>query len=635
MKTKVRFVAIIVICALWQSGSSARCVFTQDSPQSESQKKAKPQPASADEELQKRVREQQVTRILAVLSATADSAKNWTDATAASKVQAQVSDVIWDADAEIARSYLIRAWDTAGKVETPKRERSAFRNQSPRTDARREVILVARKRAPDLSKKWLQQMAQESAQDQGERGAFDDRTPRSTLLLQMALQIVNDDPESAAGLATDSLQDGISFGFQQVLIRIQEKNVELSQRVFRAALSRLRTVGMLDPNELLILYAYLYTPGRIVAANTDGNTGRIQIAVGRNPPQIAAAAQLNPALALDFLQLAANLLINAPVPATTANPALAARLQLSAISAVMGPVSDRLPELAVALRTRAQQISTEARLNTVPHSPPANTPASVPGETSTSHAERRVDLLEEAARNETFTIGRDIAYAKAALATTVQNYPRGWDLADKIDDRSLRDNLKNWLTYRASLYFVTLNNLDKAYELAAKNTDPIQRAASLVVGAQQLVKNKNTTRASQWLVEARSLVRKVDPDENSVHVAFGIVSAFAKVDRVTAFDVLSEAVRQMGKTTFGPADEDRAPLLKRFSGFDSLADFTYGTEGFSLRAAICAFGPEQFEDVLGVVNRITPPELHGLAIIELSKKYLKATQQIQAPDRPA
>jgi hypothetical protein len=89
-----------------------------------------------------------------------------------------------------------------------------------------------------------------------------------------------------------------------------------------------------------------------------------------------------------------------------------------------------------------------------------------------------------------------------------------------------------------------------------------------------------------------------------------------------------EAVRQMAKTTLSTADEDRVPLLKQFSGFDSLTDFTYGTEGFSLRAAIGAFGPEQFEDVLGIVNRITPAELHGLAIIELSRKYLKAIQQI-------
>ena len=619
MNSKLWSVVLILICALWQGAPNARRVFAQTD--------TKPRAVAADEELQQRIREQQVTRIIAVLTTTADNAKNWTDAAAASKVQAQIADVIWDADAEIARGYLVKAWERTDKIETPKRVGSPFRNESPRTNARREVILVARKRAPDLSKKWLQQMAQESEQDPRDRGAFDDRTPRSTVLLQLALQIVQDDPETAATLVTDSLQDGISFGFQQVLIRIQEKNFELSQRVFRAALSRLRTAGMLDPNELLILYAYLYTPGRVSAANTDGNAGHVQIAVGRNRPQIAAAAQLNPALALDFLQLAANLLISAPLPATTANPSLAARSQLSVINTLIGPISDRLPELAVALQIRAQQISTEARLNTVPQSAPANTPPSLPGETSATYGERRVDLLEEAARKENYTLGRDIAYAKAALATTAQNYARGWSLAEKIDDASLRDNLKNWLTYRAALYFVSQNNLDKAYEIAAKNNDPIQRAASLVVGAQQLIKIKDTTRANQWLLEARSLIRKVDPDENSVHVAFGIVTTFAGFDKTTAFEVLSETVRQMGKTTIGTGDEDRVPLLKRFSGFESSVDFTYGTEGFSLRAAVGAFGSEQFEDVLGVVNRITPAELHGLAIIELSKKYLKATQK--------
>jgi hypothetical protein len=617
--TKLRALVFIVICTLWPGVPTSFC--------QESQKNAKARPASAEEELQKRVREQQVTRIVAVLSATADNAKTWSDAAAASKVQAQIADVIWDADPESARGYLLKAWATTEKVEIPKRERSPFRNESPRTEARREVILVARKRAPDLSKIWLQQMAQESEKDRGDRGAFDDRTPRSTLLLQMALQLVQEDPEAAAGLLIDSLQDGISFGFQQVLIRIQEKNLQLSQKVFRAALSRLKTTGMLDPNELLILYAYLYTPGRILAANTDGDTGHLQVAVGRERPQIAAAAQLNPALALDFLQLAANLLISAPAPATTANPSLTARSQLSAINTLMGPIQERLPDLAVALQTRAQQISTEAQLTTTPQSMPANTPASLPGDTSASYAERRVDLLEEAARNENYTIGRDIAYAKAALATTVQNFARGWNLAGKIDDDSLRDNLKNWLTYRATLHFIKQNNLDKAYELAAKNNDMVQQAASLVVGAQQLIKVKDTTRANQWLQEARSLIKKGDPDETSVHVAFGIVSAFGKFDRVTAFEVLAEAVGHMGKTTLGPADEDRAPLLKRFSGLESSGDFTYGTEGFSLRAAIGAFGPEQFEDVLGLVNRITPAELHGQAIIELSRKYLKATQQ--------
>jgi hypothetical protein len=84
----------------------------------------------------------------------------------------------------------------------------------------------------------------------------------------------------------------------------------------------------------------------------------------------------------------------------------------------------------------------------------------------------------------------------------------------------------------------------------------------------------------------------------------------------------------MEKTTFSRRDEDRAPSIKRFSGLETPADLTHGTEGFSLRVPIDAFGAEQFEDVLGIVNRITQKELHGLAIMELCRKYLKATEQI-------
>ncbi len=592
-----------------------------------SQGKTKSQAGPADEELQRRLREQQRTRILAVLSATADDARTWADAAAASKVLAQIAEVMWDADAEMARGYLLRAWDTAGKIEEPKRERSLFRNESSRTEARRDVIVVARKRAPDLSKKWLDQMAQEAEGTNRDRGVFDDRTPRSTLLLQMALQIADENPDAAAALAMESLQDGISFGFQQVLIKIQERNVELSQKVFRAALSRLKAFGMLDPNELLILYAYLYSPGRVMAPSAVNSNGQILLAVGRTAPQIMAAAQLNPALALEFLQLAGNLLISAPLPVTTADPAYSARGQLSAINALMGPTTERLPELAAALQSRRQQISTEAQIGVVREAPP-NTPPPLAGETGATYTARRVDLLEKAAENETSVLARDIGYAKAALAATVENYQRGWDLAGKIDSAVLRDNLRNWLTYRVSLHFIRQNNLDRAYELIAKNNDHAQRAASLVVGAQKLISAKDLTRAGQWLAEARSLVRKAEADEDSVHVTLGIVSAFGKFDRVIAFEVLSEAVRLIEKTNLGPADHDRVPLIKRFSGLET-SDFTYGTEGFSLRSAIGAFGPEQFEDVLGMVNRIRGPELHGLAILELSRKYLKSVEQIR------
>jgi hypothetical protein len=618
--------AFITMCLIGENVLGGQ---TQD----RGQPKEAPRKESLEKEEQKQARQQQIERIMVVLRTTGAGAKDWKDPRAASRVQAQVADLLWDSDADTARRLLIYAWDTSGHVENPKQERSRFRNQSIKTDARREVILVARHRAPELAKKWLEQMAQDAESDQNkqERGAFDDRTARSTVLLQMALQTVAENPEAAAGMATDSLADGISFGFQEVLLRIQEKDFNLAQKVFRAAMARLQTAGMLDPNELLILYAYLYTPGRIMAANTGDDRSRTQIALGRNKSQIAAAAILNPALALEFLQLGANLLINSPLPVTTENPALTARSQLSAIGALLGQLSQRQPDLAAALQAHAQQIGADARFATTSSSSQPEMPKPLPGEDGTSYAERRVEMLEEAADKEHDKLRRDIAYAKAALATTIPGYSKGWDIAGKIDDDTLRDDLRNWLTYRATLYFIGANNLDRAYELASKNSNPAQRAASLVVGAQKLIKTKETDRATQWLEESRSLIRRGDPNENNLRIAFGVVSAYGRFDNPTAFAALSDAINLMGKVDLQAGDEDRAPPVKNFAGFE-MPDFTYGTDGFSLKSAIAVFSPDLFDDVLAVINRIKQPETRGVATLDLCRGYLKSNvnQQIKS-----
>jgi len=589
-------------------------------PQQDKSKEAKTSPEA---EMQQQQKQQQILRILAVLRTTGDGATDWNDAAAASRTQAQIADLMWDYDAEAGRYYLTKGWESARRIDYPKQQRSAFRNTSSRTDSAREVMLVARKRAPDLAKKWLEQIVNDVDSDRAndQRGTFDDRTTRSAVLLQMAMQIVGQNPEAAAAMAIESLTDGVSFGFQEALLRIQEQDFGLAQRVFRAALSRLRTVGMVDPNELLILNAYLYTPGRTMATNTGDNPNQIQLAVGLNQPRITAAAQLNPALAVEFLTVAADLLLTAPSPSTTSDPPLTSRAQISAITSIIAKVAQVSPEKGAMLAQRLQLLTAEAQFTSEPSKAPEGELETRRGETASEYNERRVDYLEKLAEQEKTTLGRDISYAKAALATTVDRHQRGRDIAGKIDDEELRENVRNSIVYRATLRLISLNDLDRAYDLTSKNTDVVQRAASLVVGAQSLLRAKDTTRAAQWLQEARALIRRVDPDESSVRVAFGVVSAYGKFDSLIAFDALSEAVRMMDKTKLTPGDPDRVPLLQRFSGLE-MPDFTSGTAGFSLKAAISGFGSKDFEAVLDAINKITLKDLRGVATLELCRKYL-------------
>lgn len=561
-------------------------------------------------------------RIVDVLNSTADDAKEWDDKAIAARTQAQIADLLWEVAREDAINHLRAAWEASAKVEEPKAEHSTVINPSRRNAVRREVLLVARKRAPDLAAIWLEALVEESKSEaKNERGTFDDRTARSAVLLQMANELVATDPKAAAQLLTESLRDGISFNFQTVLTRLQTKDAALAQDVFRAALARLRTVGMTDPNELVILQAYLYTPGRVFAANTSDNRNHIELALGGSRVSVPAARQ-NPAMALEFLELASDLLLSAPVP-DSASAQVVARSLISVIQGLLRQVSEQLPEKAALLRARAQQLDPQARFASVPTPRSTDIPDVRPGESKESFAERRVDLLEEAAAKGRDLLTRDVGYAKAAVATTVERYQRGLDLAAKIDDKNLREGVRSWLIYRAVLHFIANGELDAGHQLNLKNDDPIQRAVCFVAGAQRLITEKDTVRANEWLREAGAIVRRSDANEGAARVALGIVSTYGRFDTQAAVDWLVYSVKLMRKASPATLNDDRAPSLRRISGVTPISDFTSNINGFSLQSAVGVFPPEQFEQVLSVINDVTPQEARGIAVVTLCRNFLK------------
>ena len=560
-------------------------------------------------------------RVFEVLNSTADEARKWDDKATAARTQAQIADLIWETDRDNAITYLKAAWDAAAKVDDPKRERSTFVNPSRRNAVRREVLLIAYKRSPELAAKWLDEIVEESkSAEKTERGTFDDRTGRSAVLLQMARELVADNPNGAADLLIDSLRDGVSFNFQGVLLAIQQKDQALAETVLRAALTRLRTAGMIDPNELLTLYSYLFTPGRVSGANTADNRNQVQLALG-GPRVSLPAGRQNPALAREFLEVASDLLLTAPVPEGP-YALITARRIVSTIGKLFREMSEQLPEKAALLQARAQQLDAEARFSTAPIPRKPDMPEFRPGESQESFAERRVDLLETSAAKAHDALSRNIGYANAAVATTVERYERGLDLTGKIDDKDLRDGVRSWLLYRAVLHFIANGDLDQARRLNLKNDDAIARAVCFVVGAQRLVKDKQNDRAGEWLREAGALVRRSEPDESMARIALGIVSTYGSFDTQASLDWLLYAVKLMRKAPPVSLNDDAAPELKRIGGVTPIGEVTRSTSGFGLQTAVAVFPSDQFEQVLYALNDMTPQEARGLAVLTLCRSYL-------------
>jgi hypothetical protein len=574
-------------------------------------------------------------RVIEVLRQTADESKRWDKKEIAATVQVRAADLIWEANADAARAILAQAWETAGKVEETEREHSLYRNYSKRAEIRREVLLVAKRRDDELAKKWIEEMSREkeAEQDSNKRGVFDDRTARSAVLLQMALASAKDNPQAATDFAIQSLRDGISFGLQNVLIALQEQSFDLAELVFRAALDRLARAGTADPNELLILHSYLYSPGKIRAANSSDSQGSVTIAVGKSPTTITPAAQFKPALAVEFLNLATDLLLSAPLPSASPNPQASARAQISVIEALIGRVGQVSQEKAAQLAARVQTLIADAQFTPEPPRPPDGFIEPRQGEKASEYNQRRVDSLEELAERETGTLRRDIAFAKAAAATEVESYERGWRIAGRIDDKKLRSDLTNWLTYRATLRFIDKKDFDRSYAINNRNEDPAQRAVCLIVGAQKLIEAKDAARASDWLREASSLMKKAQLDESWARIALGIVAAYGKFDPTAAFSALQDAVKIVNQFPVDPGNTDAAPSLQRFSGIIT-SDVTSATRGFSLEAAISSFGPRDFESVYGVLREMQIPEARGLAMVVLCQQFSKnRPERVADPSR--
>lgn len=96
---------------------------------------------------------------------------------------------------------------------------------------------------------------------------------------------------------------------------------------------------------------------------------------------------------------------------------------------------------------------------------------------------------------------------------------------------------------------------------------------------------------------------------------------------LTAYSVAERWLGQMADEAEaagaqGDWDDERAPLAKRFAGLTA-QDYSFGTNGFGVKAAASAFGARQFEDALGALEKITVGEERGVALVTLCRAVLQ------------
>lgn len=566
-------------------------------------------------------------RIFQILHQTADEAKGWEDIKISSKIQAQVADLLWDFDPISAENYLVRAWDKAKQAKKSEEKPSKYRNISNRVTVGRDVLLVARKRQPILAEKWLKELSDLAEEDFADRnkGLFDDRTARSAVLLEMALQVVETDVQTAAAMAVESLRDGISFGLQTVLVKIQEKNPELSTQVFRAALQKIISVGITNANEIQILYSYLYTPGLVSTTANSSAQGNTTIAIGSDRVRMTPAANLYPALAQEFLVTAARAILGLPFMVGDENPQNSAREQYGITTTILIKLGNTSPELSRALQERLAAIVASANFSPTQQTSQQDITPIQFGESREEYGKRRLERVLEDAQKISNPLQRDIFLAQGILQSDVEVFELAKSVAEKIDDKELREQILNFLSYRMSLYLIKTDNVDQAYKLLQKNSEHRQKASGLVIGAQRLVEQKDILAARGWLNEAQRLFEKNKAvDEDWINIGFALTAGFAEFDKIDGLKQLEATTKLLNKET-NAYNRDKAPLANGFTGLN-FSDFTAGTKNFSLNSAVNSFSINEFEGIISSLSESKNFMAKGEAILVLCRRNLKVAK---------
>src|SRR5258705_4132906 len=197
------------------------------------------------------------------------------------------------------------------------------------------------------------------------------------------------------------------------------------------------------------------------------------------------------------------------------------------------------PEMAVALRTQLRTLTGDGLAKDLSDNNPhlnQGLPTSQPDDTMETVQER----LDHAKTSRE----RDSIYADAAVTLANQGDARAVDLADKIDAKDRRNQVRRYVDVQLVLLEIKKKHALEAVRLAKSGQlTSIQRVWTYVQAA-RLLMDSQRQRSLELLAEAADEARRIDVDDpertlSLIAVAMPLVTA----DPVRAWEIMSEVVK--------------------------------------------------------------------------------------------
>ncbi len=567
----------------------------------------------------------QYERITYLIGQLADQARLSEDVAFAVRAQAQAASLLWGYDRDRSREIYRRAFETVGVKSSGRWSESAraaltvAERQQLRAELLGQIVSRDAELAEQLARALVDSVpdcprgspaADCATQSQSSAAAGDSSNgpvEQRELLISLALQLAERDPQRAMAMGQLSIASGISPNLPRLLLMMRSKDAALADLLFSSAVARLEKVERVALADIQSLGRYL---------------------VALSSP--AAREPVNRSIVIQFINLAFSCITTggaSPV-ADEAAPKQASRIdESSALYFICRQLSELcarfMPDRADELQRKLTEIAESVSAGHVFEQPRAAATAPV-------EIAREARLADDDAE-------RDRLTARAALAWLAKGEIRdALAAALRVSEPAMRDRVLVQILRRN----LTTNSLDDALAIAYRIEDGTERVDALVTLAGAALKSGVISRATELLNEAEKAASGLRPLSARARCMLKIAGAFSSFDLVRGFEVTQSAVKAINDAArLGDDTSLRSSEAGQGSGASGKMSLDQLHEA-GLEQLLTALARSDFERALYLAQQIAAKETSVAAQLAvcrggLSQQTAQRASQADGDDRPA
>ncbi len=475
--------------------------------------------------------------------------------------------------------------------------------EGPDPDAIMErIVQLATLFDPELAEKYADKYSATDDSAGSNQGSNRNNAQAASLRLKIALELADRDPAASLAMAEASLAEGIFPSTLAVMGKLRAKNGPIANKLFTDALASAKLRRGIDVNELLLLYAYVFSPLRVPVVTPQG-LGMFNIPAYND---VAQDYSVDPVLARVYLETAGQIVLDENRLDAQNLPLLKNGIEgdYYLIRFIQPVATQYAPALASALAFRnsvlAAMLQQDRRESADAGSErwkkaPDSANSTGPGNANS------VDYFIERAEATSDPVRRDRLYYQAASkAVQIKEYERAFKIVDKLTG-PYADEAKQLIAFDVALSAARNKDVDQAEFFARRDNDLVQRAFVFTIIAAGLLEEKTSgaKRARQFLEEVAQLTTRLNKENERAAVLFGLVSVYSRFDIGEATQTLTMAIQAANRLEeFG-----RNPAIRRglnIGGF--LFDYSmYGAE-FTFTEGIKTLAAKDFDGTLSQIQ---------------------------------